>query len=119
MFNPSSKQLRIIKIVLFSAALLPFVRLPVFAFTEQLGANPVEFITRNTGDWTLYMLCITLAITPLRRISGCNWLLKLRRMAGLFYKKNTTQQNKTKKKNNHFFDLQEMLKDVAKRPFIL
>jgi len=119
MFNPSSKQLRIIKIVLFSAALLPFVRLPVFAFTEQLGANPVEFITRNTGDWTLYMLCITLAITPLRRISGCNWLLKLRRMAGLFCFFYATLHFMTFLWFDHFFDLQEMLKDVAKRPFIL
>src|SRR3569833_1656065 len=118
MFNPSSKQLRIIKIVLFSAALLPFVRLPVFAFTEQLGANPVEFVTRNTGDWTLYFLCITLTVTPLRRLTKWNWLIKLRRMFGLFCFFYATQQITTFLWFDHFFDVEEMLKDVVKRPFI-
>ena len=69
-FNPSQKQFKIIKASLFVLALLPFLRLVAATFTDQLGANPVEFITRNTGDWTLYFLCITLAITPLRRLSG-------------------------------------------------
>jgi len=67
MFTPNPKQLAAVKAVLFVAALLPFMRLVLFAFTDRLGANPIEFITRNTGDWTLYFLCITLAITPLRR----------------------------------------------------
>ncbi len=82
--HPSPRQLTLLKSVLFLLALLPFVRLAVFTVTDQLGANPIEFITRNTGDWTLYFLCMTLAITPLRRFSKWNWLLKLRRMLGLF-----------------------------------
>ena len=81
--NPSPRQLILLKTVLFVLALLPFIRLAVFTVTDQLGANPIEFITRNTGDWTLYFLCMTLAITPLRRFSKWNWLLKLRRMLGL------------------------------------
>jgi sulfoxide reductase heme-binding subunit YedZ len=50
----------------------------------QNGANPLEWMTRNTGSWAIYILLLTLAITPLRRISGWNWLQKFRRMLGLF-----------------------------------
>lgn len=117
-FNPSPKQLGLIKAALFIAALLPFARLVLFTATDRLGANPVEFITRNTGDWTLYFLCITLAITPLRRISGHGWLLKLRRMAGLFSFFYAALHFMTFLWFDHFFDVQEMFKDVAKRPFI-
>src|SRR6476646_1130619 len=84
MFNPSQKQFKLIKAALFVLALLPFVRLVVATFTDGLRANPVEFITRNPGDWTLYLLCITLAVTPLPRFSNWVWLVKLRRMAGLY-----------------------------------
>jgi len=77
-------QLRRLKTILFIAATLPFLRLVVYTINDWLGANPVEFITRNTGDWTLYFLCITLAVTPLRRLTGWNWLIRLRRMIGLF-----------------------------------
>ena len=62
-------QLQRLKTVLFIVATLPFLRLVVYTINDWLGANPVEFITRNTGDWTLYFLCITLAVTPLRRLS--------------------------------------------------
>jgi sulfoxide reductase heme-binding subunit YedZ len=78
------RQLQAVKALLFVAALLPFARLVLAAFTDRLGANPVEFITRSTGDWTLYFLCFTLAVTPLRRLSGWNWLIRLRRMLGLY-----------------------------------
>ncbi|MEN3291817.1 MAG: methionine sulfoxide reductase heme-binding subunit [Burkholderiales bacterium] len=99
-------------------ALLPFVRLVVFALTDRLGANPIEFITRNTGDWTLYFLCITLAVTPLRRLSKWNWLIKLRRMLGLFAFFYAAMHFTTFLWFDHFFELDEMLKDVVKRPFI-
>ena len=117
-FNPSSKQLTLIKSLLFVIALLPFGRLALFTFTDQLGANPIEFITRNTGDWTLYFLCITLAITPLRRLSKWNWLIKLRRMLGLFAFFYAALHFTTFLWFDHFFDVSEMLKDVVKRPFI-
>ena len=104
--------------MLFAAALLPFARLVVFTIIGQLGANPIEFITRNTGDWTLYFLCITLAVTPLRRLSKWNWLIKLRRMLGLFAFFYATLHFTTFLWFDHFFDVQEMLKDVIKRPFI-
>ncbi len=118
MFNPNPRQFRMLKAVLFAAALLPFARLVVFTIIGQLGANPIEFITRNTGDWTLYFLCITLAVTPLRRLSKWNWLIKLRRMLGLFAFFYATLHFTTFLWFDHFFDVQEMLKDVIKRPFI-
>jgi methionine sulfoxide reductase heme-binding subunit len=118
MFNPTAKQITLIKTLLFIAALAPFARLTLFAFTDRLGANPIEFITRNTGDWTLYFLCITLAVTPLRRLSKWNWLIKLRRMLGLFAFFYACLHFTTFLWFDHFFDLTEMLKDVVKRPFI-
>jgi len=117
-FNPTAKRIALIKSVLFIAALLPFARLVLFAFTDRLGANPIEFITRNTGDWTLYFLCFTLAVTPLRRLLGWNWLIKLRRMLGLFAFFYASLHFTTFLWFDHFFDLDEMIKDVIKRPFI-
>jgi sulfoxide reductase heme-binding subunit YedZ len=118
MFNPNPKQLAALKSGLFAAALLPFARLVLFAFTDRLGANPIEFITRNTGEWTLYFLCLTLAVTPLRRLTKWNWLIKLRRMLGLFAFFYATLHFTTFLWFDHFFDVDEMFKDVVKRPFI-
>jgi len=118
MFQPSPKQLSTIKVVVFAAALIPFVRLIAFGFIDRLGANPIEFITRNTGDWILYLLCITLAVTPLRRLAKWNWVLRLRRMLGLFAFFYAALHFTTFFWFDHFFDLGEMWKDVVKRPFI-
>ena len=118
MWNPTPRQLSAVKATIFVAALLPFVRLVLFAFTGRLGANPIEFMTRNTGDWTLYFLCFTLAVTPLRRLSKWKWLIKLRRMLGLFAFFYATLHFTTFLWFDHFFDINEMLKDVVKRPFI-
>ena len=118
MFNPSATQLKAIKSTFFIVSLIPFVRLVVFAITDNLGANPIEFITRSTGDWTLYFLCITLVVTPLRRLTNCNWLIKLRRMLGLFAFFYATLHFTTFLWFDHFFDIDEMWRDVLKRPFI-
>lgn len=117
--NPNSKQQTYIKAALFVLALLPFLRLIWAVFTDHLGANPLEFITRNTGDWTLYFLCITLSVTPLRRLFHLNWLLKMRRMLGLFGFFYASLHFLTFLWFDHFFDVAEMLSDVIKRPFIL
>ena len=118
MLKPDSKQFKIIKAGLFLLACVPFLRLIIFAYLDQLGANPLEAITRNTGDWTLYMLCITLSITPLRRLSGWNWLLAMRRMLGLFTFFYASLHFLAFYWFDHFFDVQAMLIDVLKRPFI-
>lgn len=117
-FNPSQQRFKVIKATLFVISLLPFVRLVVSGVMNGLGANPIEFVTRSTGDWTLYFLCMTIAITPLRRIFQWNWLLKLRRQFGLFTFFYAVLHFTTFFWFDHFFDLGEMWKDVLKRPFI-
>lgn len=116
--NLAPHRLRWVKGSLFVLATLPFVRLFIAAFTDQLGANPVEFITRNTGDWTLYLLCAALAVTPLRKLTGMVWLARLRRMVGLFGFFYAALHFTTFFWFDHAFDLAEMWRDVVKRPFI-
>lgn len=114
----TNKQVSRFKIVLFILALLPFIRLVSSVFLDKLGANPVEFITRNTGDWTLYFLCMTLAITPLRKLLHMPWLLRCRRMLGVYAFFYAFLHFMTFLWFDHFFDVAEMWKDVIKRPFI-
>ena len=116
-FNPTARQTSLIKAGVFLAALIPLARMVYLTVTGQL-VEPLEFITRSTGDWTLYFLCITLAVTPLRRVSKWNWLVKLRRMLGLFMFFYAVLHFMTFLWFDHFFDLAEMWKDVLRRPFI-
>jgi len=118
-FNPTPRQLSVIKAIVFVLALLPFARLFWGAYTNTIGANPVEFVTWSTGDWTLYFLCITLAITPLRRVTKWNWLVRLRRMVGLFAFFYAVLHFMTYLWLDQEFDVTGMLYDIAKRPFIL
>lgn len=116
-FNPSTRQAGLIKAAIFVLALVPLARMVYLTLTGQL-VEPLEFITRGTGDWTLYFLCFTLAVTPLRRLSKWNWLIKLRRMLGLYMFFYGFLHFMTFLWFDHFFDVQEMWKDVLKRPFI-
>jgi sulfoxide reductase heme-binding subunit YedZ len=72
------------KPLLFVLALLPFAQLLAGAVLDTLGPNPAEALVRGTGDWVLRFLCITLAITPLRELTGFSALARFRRMAGLY-----------------------------------
>lgn len=116
--SPTAAQLAWIKRGLFVLALLPLVRVVLAGVDGRLGANPIETITRASGDWTLYFLCFTLAVTPLRRLTGQNWLARLRRMLGLFTFFYASLHFLCFIWFDHFFDLAEMAKDVVKRPFI-
>lgn len=116
--TPTPRQLSAIKALLFVLALVPLARMVYLTVTGQL-VEPLEHITRGTGDWVLYFLCFTLAVTPLRRLTGWNWLVKLRRMVGLFAFFYAFLHFTTFLWFDHFFDVAAMLKDVAKRPFIL
>ena len=107
-----------LKALLFVLCLLPLARLVLFGLTDRLGANPIEFITRSTGTWTLVMLCATLCVTPLRKLSGWSWLLRLRRMLGLFCFFYVLLHLMTWIWFDHFFDINDLVKDVIKRPFI-
>jgi sulfoxide reductase heme-binding subunit YedZ len=118
--NPSPRFIAIVKIAAFLVALFPLGRLldGVFLSPEILGANPAEFITRATGDWALRILLITLALTPLRRLTGWNWLLRLRRMAGLYVFFYAILHFSSYVSFDHVFDVGEIAKDIVKRPFI-
>ena len=111
-------KLRLTKIAIFLAALIPLGRLAWKGFHDGLGANPIEVITHSTGDWTLILVLTTLSITPLRRITRQYWLIGLRRMIGLFAFFYGTLHFLTYIWLDKFFDVHEMLKDVAKRRFI-
>jgi sulfoxide reductase heme-binding subunit YedZ len=116
-FSPTPKQLAALKAAVFVLALVPFARMVWLTGTGQL-VEPLEFITHGSGDWALYFLCITLAVTPLRRFSGWTWLVRLRRMFGLFSFFYAVLHFMTFLWFDHFFDLAGMWKDVLKRPFI-
>lgn len=114
----SNRQLQLLKIVVFVLAALPFLRLVFAVYRDDLGANPLEFITRNTGDWTLYFLCMTLSLTPLRKLLQWHWLIRLRRMLGLYSFFYASLHFLTFLWFDHFFDLGDMWRDLVKRPFI-
>lgn len=111
-------RVRTVKLAVWLLAMLPFLRLLYLGFTDQFGANPLEFVTRSTGTWTLVMLCVTLAVTPLRRFTGWNWLIRLRRMLGLFAFFYALQHFLLWLGVDRGFDVAYMVKDIAKRPFI-
>lgn len=115
-FGP--RQLLWAKWMVFVLSLLPLVWLIALGLQDRLTANPIEFITRATGDWTLYFLCLTLTVTPLRRFTGINELIRFRRMLGLFTFFYASLHFLTFIWFDHFFDLAEMMRDVLKRPFI-
>jgi sulfoxide reductase heme-binding subunit YedZ len=109
-----------VKPLIFVLALVPFTRLAAGAlfFPEWLGANPAEFITRATGDWTLRFLLITLAVTPLRKLTGWNALQRYRRMLGLFAFFYGVVHLSSYVAFDHVFSFGDILADIVKRPFI-
>ncbi|MDR5732979.1 protein-methionine-sulfoxide reductase heme-binding subunit MsrQ [Caballeronia sp. LZ025] len=106
------------KVAVFIAMLYPLARIVVLGITSGLGANPIEFITRSTGLWTLVYLCITLAVTPVRRLTGVTALVRFRRMIGLYAFFFAVLHFTTYIWFDKWFDVAEMLKDIGKRPFI-
>jgi sulfoxide reductase heme-binding subunit YedZ len=107
------------KPVLFAASLLPFAWLFYGAWTNQLGANPAEYLIRSTGDWTLRFLCLTLAVTPLRVWTATPALARFRRMLGLFTYFYVVLHFLSYSLFDMGFDLADIARDIAKRPFIL
>ena len=107
------------KPLLFVAALLPLAGLVWGAVANTLGANPAEALIRSTGDWTLRLLCLTLAITPLRQATAWHSLLRLRRMLGLFTFFYGVLHFLCFAWLDMGFDLAAIGRDIGKRPFIL
>ena len=107
------------KPVVFLLCLLPFFWLFYGAATNNLGANPAEYLIRSTGDWTLRFLCIVLAVTPLRVLTSTPQLARLRRMLGLFVYFYVVLHLLSYSWFDMGFDVPDIAKDIAKRPFIL
>ncbi len=103
---------------MFGACLAPLMLLAWRGLHAGLGANPIEAITHATGDWTLRLLLITLAVTPLRRLSGWNRIIGVRRMLGLFAFFYACLHLATYVWLDQFFDWRAILHDIPKRPFI-
>ena len=117
--QPKQEQIKWIKAAVFLACLIPLGHLVWQGFRNRLGANPVEFITHSTGWWTLAFILITLCVTPLRRLAGLPWLLRLRRMLGLFAFFYASLHFTTYIWLDQFFDWKDIVKDIGKRPFIM
>ncbi|HET9207850.1 MAG TPA: protein-methionine-sulfoxide reductase heme-binding subunit MsrQ, partial [Burkholderiaceae bacterium] len=107
------------KPVLFMLALLPFVGLTIAVLQQALGPNPAETLIRSLGDWTLRLLCLTLAVTPLRQWTGWVALARFRRMLGLFAAFYAALHFSAYAVFDMGLDIGEIVRDVAKRPFIL
>ncbi len=107
------------KVLLFLLLLAPVVALVVGAFTNQLGANPAERLIRDTGEWTLRALCLVLAVTPLRVLTATPQLARFRRMLGLFVFFYGVLHLLSYSWFDMGFDVADILRDIAKRPFIL
>ena len=112
------KPIVILKRVTFAAAVVPAAALVYGLFTDNLGANPVDYITDTTGVTALTFLVITLTVTPLRRLTGWNELIRLRRMLGLFGFFYACLHLSTWVVLDQFFDVRAMIADVVKRPWI-
>jgi len=112
------KDVRFTKLVLFVNSLVPLALLLFDLYRKRVGANPLEFVTRTTGMLALVFLVISLAVTPLRSTTGLNWLIKFRRMLGLFAFFYAFLHLMTYVAFDRFFHLTTIPADVLKRPFI-
>src|SRR6476619_5612625 len=112
------KVVRALKAPVFLLCLGPAFVLTWKGFHHGLGANPIDVITRTTGRWTLTFLLITLSVTPVRKLSGLTWLVRFRRMLGLFAFFYGSLHLMTYVWLDKFFDVHAMLHDIAKRRFI-
>src|SRR4051812_11627649 len=107
-----------LKVVVWAVCLLPLCALLYDYRTDNLTANPIEHITNETGEATLRLLLASLVITPLRKLTGLNWLIRFRRILGLFAFFYAVLHFATFVWLDKFFDWDEMMRDVTKRPFI-
>ncbi len=116
---PNKKQMVWIKSFVFLLCLIPLIRLIWLAFQDNLSANPIEFIERSTGFWTLFILLATLCLTPIRLLTGRVWQIQLRRMLGLFMFFYACLHITCYVWLDFSFDWADITKDIAKHPRIL
>lgn len=116
---PNKKQIQLIKMAVFLLALVPLMRLIWLGVQDNLSANPIEFIERSTGFWALFILLITLSMTPIRLLTKRAWQIQLRRMLGLFMFFYACLHITTYFWLDFSFDWVSITKDIAKHPRIL
>ncbi len=102
----------------FLICLIPLGQLLYRAYTNDLGVNPIETITRFTGSWSLFILLASLSVTPLRRLTGWNELIRYRRMLGLFAFFYAALHFSTYMVLDLYFDFSAIAKDILKRPYV-
>ena len=109
----------IVKPLVFLACLIPLALLVLGLLQDTLGANPIEELTRRSGEWTLRFLLISLCMTPIQKLFKQSWPIKLRRMLGLYTFFYVCVHLLTYLWLDQFFDWAEIITDIIKRPFIL
>jgi methionine sulfoxide reductase heme-binding subunit len=119
LFSSPVASIRTLKVLIWLGACLPLLRLLVLAVTDDLGANPVEFIERSTGTWALVFLLLSLTITPLRLWKPLSWLIGVRRLLGLWMFAYACVHVLTYLWLDYSFDWQDIGQDIVKHPFVL
>jgi len=114
----STRTITGLKLLLFLACLIPLIRLVAAGVTGSFGPDPVADMTQTTGTWALNLLLATLGFTPLRKLTGWHWLIRLRRTVALYAFFYACLHFMTYLVFDQFFDWHAMGKDIAKRPFI-
>jgi sulfoxide reductase heme-binding subunit YedZ len=117
-FDSSFVMSKVVKSLIFLICLIPLISLFWIAFQGNLGANPIEKVTHITGEWALRFLLLTLSVTPVRKLLGWQFLLRLRRMLGLYAFFYACLHFLTYLVLDQFFDVDEIIKDILKRPYI-
>lgn len=117
--NPSRQWLTRSKAVIFLLCLIPLCRLLWLGFNDNMTANPVEFVERSTGYWSLFMLLATLGLSPIRLLTGRTWQLQYRRMLGLFMFFYACLHVTTYLWLDYSFNWPDIFKDVIKHPYVL
>lgn len=110
--------IRFKKLLVFVNCFVPLALLAWDAYRNQLGANPLEFLTRTTGTLTLFFLILSLAVTPARKLTGIQWLVRLRRMLGLYAFFYGFMHWMLYVWSDKFFNLRAIVSDIRQRPFI-
>jgi len=116
---PDRKLVARLKLAIFLLCLIPLLRLFWLAFHDDLTANPVEFVERSTGYWSLFMLLSTLSLSPIRLMTGRSWQLQYRRMLGLFMFFYACLHVMAYLWLDYAFDWSDIFKDIVKHPYVL
>jgi sulfoxide reductase heme-binding subunit YedZ len=116
---PNKVWLSRFKVIIFLLCLIPLIRLVWLGFNDDLTANPIEFVERSTGYWTLFMLLVTLSLSPIRLLTGRTWQLQYRRMLGLFMFFYACLHLSTYLWLDYSFDWSDITQDIVKHPYVL